>query len=902
MSAKAFDPQRAARALQIVRGAFDLEPAARVRWVARETGSDLTLRAEVERLLAADHDAAGPLDRPLLQQVSQLDEEIDPRLGRQVGPYVLRALLGRGGMGSVYRAERSDGGFTQTVAVKLLRRADDDATAHRRFAQERQILVRLQHPHIAHFLDGGVSDDGQPWYALELIEGEPITQHVDRTRAAIPARLALLMQVCDAVQFAHQNLVLHRDLKPANILVDSHNQVKLLDFGIAKLLQSDTDAEAGTQTRTEHRAFTPDYAAPEQIHGDAVSTATDIYALGVLGFELLTGRRPFKRSGAIGMATLGDTTSAEAPSHVVARETGDARRAAALRGDLDTIVLTCLQTDPARRYATAAALKRDLERHLAGLPIEARPDSFGYRASKFIQRHRVGVGTGSFLVLALVATTVFSITQAQRAERESARANASATAAQRERDAALDETRRQEILREHFVAVLNRATESGQPITPEALMALAANPRLLGEFGDAQMQAALQLALTDLMVQRGDYPRALELLDQLEPALGDGPGREQALAAANRALASIRVGQLDVADAAILRATRSMTPEQQHGGMLEARLLMMRGQLLRARGELDAAATASRESAARAFSATDGTALERGALIGTGATAMLMVGDLDAAVELANQADAVWKRAAVSANFSTRTVATQRANALFLRGDLLAALKAIETINADDEVAESAPARAARDATHAKLFALLARPDDALAMLDRAVRGMCDNVGHDSLDCLRIRLSGVDTRMLADELALAQRELDAVRPALASQPPLLASGNTFASVLALRLSASEVTLTDVLTTVPAGAAAGALPRRNAVRTLLVLAESFDRKGQLDFARRLARAALDTAGDAIDGNGMDRSLMTLWQARLDGEPVPAAALDALARAIGENHPYTLAYRAQVAPAH
>ena len=895
MSGEAFDPQRAARALQIVRGAFDLEPAARVRWVARETGSDLTLRAEVERLLAADHDAAGPLDRPLLQQVSQLDEDIDPRLGRQVGPYVLRALLGRGGMGSVYRAERSDGGFTQTVAVKLLRRADDDATAHRRFAQERQILVRLQHPHIAHFLDGGVGEDGQPWYALELVEGEPLTQHLDRARASIPERLALLMQVCEAVHYAHQNLVLHRDLKPANILIDAQGQVKLLDFGIAKLLQADTGPDASAQTRTEHRAFTPDYAAPEQINGDAVSTATDIYALGVIGFELLTGRRPFKRSGALGVATLSDSTSAEAPSRLLARETGDGRRAASLRGDLDTIILTCLQVDPARRYASAEALKRDIERHLGGLPIEARADSFGYRASKFVRRHRIGVVAGTLLTLALVATTLFSISQARLAERESVRATALAASAQRERDAALDETRRQEILREHFVAVLNRAVESGQSITPDALMALAANPRLLGEFGDAKMQAALQLALTDLMVQRGDYPRALELLDQLEPNLTQMPAREQALAAANRSYAAIRVGQLDVAEAAIERATRSMTPEQHQGGMLEARLQMMRGQLLRARGELDAAGTASREAAAMAFSATDGTALERGALIGTGATAMLMVGDLDAAVELADQADAVWKRAGVSANFSTRTVATQRANALFLRGDLLAALAAIEAINADNEMTESAPARAARDATQAKLLALLGRSDEALALLEAAVRSMCDNVGRDSLDCLRVRLSGVDTRALAGQPALAQRELDAIRPALSAQPPLLAAGNTFASVLALRLSGGEAALSNVLQTVPAGAAAGALPRRNAVRTLLVLAEALDRDGRHDFAQQLARAAIDVAGSGIDANGMDRSLLTLWQARLDGKPAPAPALAALADAIGATHPFVVARR-------
>jgi serine/threonine protein kinase len=895
MSNASFDPQRAARALAIVRGAFDREGPARARWIANETLGDDVMRAEVERLLAADDSAGGPLDRPLMQQVAEQAEGADPRIGTRVGPFVLRELLGRGGMGNVYRAERDAGDFRQTVAVKLLRLADgDDAQAARRFARERQILVRLQHPNIAHFLDGGVSGHGQPWYALELVEGESITQHAERAQASVAARLQWVMQVCDAVQYAHQNLVLHRDLKPANILIDAQSQVKLLDFGIAKLLQSDNDGD-DPPTRTEHRAFTPDYAAPEQLEGGAVSTATDLFALGVLLFELLTGRRPFRRSGGIGSLVTGERGAVEAPSRVLARETGDARRAARLRGDLDTIVLTCLQLDPARRYVSAAALKRDLERHLAGLPIDARPDSFGYRTSKFVRRHRVGVAAGSVLVLALLATTALSITQARRAERESARATLLAASAQRERDAALDETRRQEILREHFVAVLNRATESGAPIEPDTLLSLAANPRLLGEFGDAQMQSALQLTLSDLMVQRGDYPRTLALLDTLEPALAPGDGRAIALAAANRAFAALRVGQLDVAEAALDRAQTSMTPEQHSGGMLDARLKMLRGQLLRARGQLDEAARISREAAETAFTATDGSALERGTVIGTGSTAMLMVGDLDAALELADRAEAVWRESGVEANFSTRTVATQRANVLFLRGNLLAAQAAIDVINTDADSAESAPARAARDATQAKLLALLGHRNEAIALMDGAVRAMCDNVGRDSLDCLRLRLTAVDTRALAGDVERAQIELDAIHDLVAAQPPLAATAAGFATLLSLRRNDTDAALSAVLDTIPAGATAGALPRRNAVRALLMLAETLTAAGRHEQASALARAAIDTAGDAIDGNGMDRSLLTLWRAQLANQPPPQDALDDLAAAVGTQHRFVVSRR-------
>jgi tetratricopeptide (TPR) repeat protein len=876
-----------------VRGALDREGAARARWVEAEVGADAALRAEVERLLAADAADHGPLDRPLAGQVALPDDALDPRLGTRVGPYVLRAVLGRGGMGSVYRAERDDGGFEQTVAVKLLHRSGDDSLSRRRFAQERQILVRLQHPHIARFLDGGVGDDGQPWYALELIDGEPITRHVENRAASLRERLALLAQVCDAVQFAHQNLVLHRDLKPANILVDRAGQVKLLDFGIAKLLHNESEAEPETRTGTQGRAYTPDYAAPEQIRGDAVSTATDLYALGVVAFELLTGRRPFRRGAAAALLALGDE-AIESPSRIVARD-GDARRAAVLRGDLDTIVLTCLQPDPARRYASAAALKRDIERYLAGLPIEARPDSVAYRASKFVQRHRVAVAAAALLVLGLLVTTTVSVHQARRAERESARATVYAASLQRERDNALEEVRRQETLREHFIVVINRATQGDAPLTSERLLALVSDTNLLGRFGDVRMQSALQVALSDVFLEQGDYPRTVEMIEQLAPLLDRLPDRVRIDAEANRGEALIRLGRLDEADAAFARAQSLLTPEQRASGGMIARLLSLQAQIAHRRGALASSQALAQKAADLAFAATDASPLARGTMLGSGSTSMLLVGDLDESVRLADLADRVWREAGVSSNLFVRTVATQRANALFLRGDLIAAEAAILRINADDSSTESIPARAARDATQAKLVALLARPDAALALVERATRGMCAAVGADSLDCLRVRLSGVDSRALAGRADLAHRELDAVRPLLATQPQLQASAEGFSAVLALRLGPSQASLARVLEIIPAGAAAGALPRRNAVRSLLMLAEAMRAAGHADHARRLAHAALETADDAIDGNGMDRRLLDLWRAELAAEPMPSDALDALAAAIGVSHPFVASRR-------
>lgn len=887
------------RALSLFRDYVALEPSERAAWLATACGSDAALRAELDRLIAADTTSVGPLDRPLRDQVSLDAPGADPRIGMQVGPFVLQSVLGQGGMGTVFRAERNDGVASQVVALKLLAASSEhDALAMRRFVQERQFLVRLAHPNIARFLDGGVLDNGQPWYAMEFVAGESISRHVARLDLPLRDRLRLVLQVCAAVQEAHRNLVLHRDLKPANILVDDTGQVKLLDFGIAKHLGELGDGEA-TATRAGQRAFTPDYAAPEQIRGEPVSTATDVYALGVILFELCTGQRPSTRSGIAQNLMADDAADVEPASKRLVRIGGAPRAAAELRGDVDTIIATCLQSDPARRYASAQALQRDLERHLDGLPIDARPDSMVYRASKFIRRHRLSVGALVFAGIVLIATTTFSVIQARRAAQEAVRANALAETARLQRDAAKDEMRRQEVLREHFVAVLIRATQSGTPIEPDALMDLASNSDLIGTFGDADMQAAVRLAIIDLLVQAADYPRALELLDELEPTLPDHPNRIGALAAANRAFAANRMGKLDVVVSALARARSLMTDEQRTGGMLEARLKMLEGQMLRAKGDLAAAGAATRSAVAEALVATDTTALERGALVGTGTTGMLLVGDLDAAIEMADQAEAIWSAAHVSANFSTRTLATQRANALFLRGDLLAARAAIDRINADDSIAEPAPARAARDLTEAKLLALLDEPAAARKLVHAGVQAMCTSVGEESLDCLQTRLASIDTLQLLGDAAAAKQVLDSIQPALARMPALATPASRFGLTIALRLTPNEDTLNAVLAFMPATAAAGAMPRRNGVRALLMLAEEMTHRHHEDLARRLATMAIELGGSDIDGNGLDQNLLLSWQARLRGEPTPQPVIDALIRAVGPEHPIVMARRAEAA---
>ena len=323
-------------------------------------------------------------------------------------------------MGTVYRAVRDDDAFRKIVALKLVRGGRHSDYFERRFRQERQILARLQHPNIATVLDGGTTEDGQPYLVMEHVEGQPITDFCAAQGMGTRERLALFRTVCGAVQYAHQNLVVHRDIKPANVLVDGHGVPKLLDFGIAKLLASGVDPDLAP-TATVLPMMTPEYASPEQVKGQTVTTASDVYSLGVLLYELLAGRRPYEVQTdsleAIVQAVC--QTEPRAPSEAVTSGPRAARTSAAseLRGDLDTIVLKALRKEPERRYRTAHELSEDLRRHLEGLPVTARADTIGYRAGKFVRRHRTAVAAAVLVSASLVGGIVATTRQARLAQR-----------------------------------------------------------------------------------------------------------------------------------------------------------------------------------------------------------------------------------------------------------------------------------------------------------------------------------------------------------------------------------------------------------------------------------------------------------------------------------------------------
>ena len=365
-----------------------------------------------------------------------------------VGPYRVVAELTRGGMGTVYLAERADGQFEQRVALKLVKRGMDSEEVLRCFLAERRILARLQHPNIARLVGGGMTESGQPWFAMEYVHGIPITAYCDQRRSSVADRLRLLEDVCRAVRYAHQNLIIHRDLKPSNVLVTDDGDVKLLDFGIAKLLREDA-AEPTDLTQRGLRVMTPAYAAPEQVRGEPVTTATDVYALGVMMYELLTGRcaQRLERHSPLEVERMVCRVDPEIPSSAVMRtqemsrqdgrktvitpeEVSSARATdppglrRQLRGDLDTVVLKTLRKEPALRYPSTDALIADIQRYLTGMPVQARPVSTLSRAVRFLGRHRIGAGAIAALLVALVAGLVGMGWQARAAYREAAEARA----------------------------------------------------------------------------------------------------------------------------------------------------------------------------------------------------------------------------------------------------------------------------------------------------------------------------------------------------------------------------------------------------------------------------------------------------------------------------------------------
>ncbi|HVI25461.1 MAG TPA: tetratricopeptide repeat protein [Xanthomonadaceae bacterium] len=516
------DAERWQRLSPLLDAMFELDPETRARSLELLREEDPQTAAELEALMALEGEREDFLAEPLVAPLPGV------RPGSVVGPYRLERMLGEGGMGQVWLATRADGLYERRVALKLLRPGLADTNLRLRFNRERQILARLAHPHIARLLDAGFGSDSQPYLALEYIEGEPITDWCRARGLPLDARLRLFLQTCDAVSHAHANLIVHRDLKPSNILVTPLDEVRLLDFGIAKLL--DNPDLGPEQTRTGLRAFTLHYAAPEQIRGEPVTTMTDVYALGVVLYELLTGRKPYKlpRDSDAAWEEAILNTDPQRPSGVLLREDSDGtarpearRQARLLAGDLDNIVLKALAKRPEQRYPSVEALAQDIKRYREGKPVQARRQSLGYRAGKYVQRHRWALAVALLVTAVLTSALGIVAWQARQAVREAARAQA---------------------LQEFVVGLFEHAGSGGDGALDVRRLLDAGVERGSRELArQPAARAELFGVIARLRLGLGDYPQALALLERQATILGalsDPPAslRLESLADRGRAL------------------------------------------------------------------------------------------------------------------------------------------------------------------------------------------------------------------------------------------------------------------------------------------------------------------------------------------------------------------------------
>jgi len=425
----------------ILENALETAPESRSVYLDKVCGNDEDLRNEVEKLLEFERTNADILEQNPVSAVLQNGNSAKSQIGREIGNYKITSELGAGGMGAVFLAERADGEFSQKTALKLIKRGMDSDAVLRRFANERQILASLEHPNIARLIDGGTTAEGTPYFVMEYVEGVSIIEYVEREKLSLEEKLNLFREVCSAVSFAHQNLVIHRDLKPSNILVTKDGKVKLLDFGIAKLLKSDE----AHQTATQMHIFTPEYASPEQVRGENLTTATDVYSLGVILYELLTGNRPYKTENkSIGevikavcetepkppsaaiwdfgfrISDLKKTISGNKKTNRRKSETNPKSQIPnpkSLKGDLDNIILKSLRKEPERRYSSVEQFSEDIRRHQIGLPVSASKDTWSYRASKFLQRNKVATAAAALFLITLFAGLSATLYQRNKAQR-----------------------------------------------------------------------------------------------------------------------------------------------------------------------------------------------------------------------------------------------------------------------------------------------------------------------------------------------------------------------------------------------------------------------------------------------------------------------------------------------------
>ena len=701
--------------------------------------------ADVATMLNAALAGESPLDRALWQR-DEPDETPEFSVlpaGTRLGAWRIERWVARGGMADVYLGERADGAFERTVALKLLR--DVRAGALTRFVREQALLARLQHPAIAALIDAGQDDDGRAWLAMPWVEGEDLSQWLLGTHA-LHARLAVITTLCDAVAFAHQQLVIHRDLKPRNVRIRDDGSAVLLDFGIAALLAHDGD---GSNTQL----FTPEYASPEQLRGEPCSVLTDVHGLGLLLFEVLTGKPAYAGAGASLAAAVRAICDTEAPALHAIVPAHPAFGSKALHADLSAIAAKALAKQPADRYPSVLALKDDLIRYQQCQPISARANGWQRRLLLFVQRHRLSSALAAALVLSVVVGVGMVLRQGALARVE--------------RDRAVAELQRMEALREHWMLVLRQGVADGDGLRA----ALDASVDTLDQrYADQPVQRAqLLLGLGELYFAAGDYIAARALLERLLPlgALLDPDLHAEGLN--TLALSVLRQGDVDAAraHAATLRTVLRAVPSTRSA---HAQLLLLDSAIARASGQAEQSLPLQIEGTARMARASDATPLDLGIAQSNLAAAQMQLGQFDAARQTSALSMDTFKAAGMESNSNALTVRSNAAQIEVIQGQPERALTLLRPVEAEFRARGTASAPFAA-LLNAKARALLAlnQLESARASIEEALQMASITSGPNSSDRTAFLLTAVEIDIHAGSLNPERRE--ALRLAIEALPP-----------------------------------------------------------------------------------------------------------------------------------
>ena len=885
-------PAQRARVDELLDDLFDLPEGERIATLRARCIEDSAVLAEVESLLRAASASGGFLAMP----PQPLAEAPSPEgLGLRLGAWRTIRLIGRGGMGEVYEASRADGNFEQRVAIKLLQR--EAAAQMVRFQAERQILARLEHPGIARLYDGGVSADDRPFMVMEFVEGRPITEYCRITAATFEQRLALFVQVCDAVAYAHRNLIVHRDLKPSNILVTGDGAVKLLDFGIAKLL----DAQRARVTQAAATPMTPICAAPEQLTGGVITTATDVYALGLLLFELLSGTHPWMGSDTPVLQAM--RTVLQRPAPAVSR-TAEAQPNAPvpvhlIRGDLDAIVAKALRKEPADRYATVEAIKLDVERAMRGEPVEAREGARLYVISRVLRRHRWAAAAVTAVIVSLAVGLGVAAWQGRKAAEE--------------RDAARRDAAREEAVRYNLTGLFRAAiSDQGSKSTTAKDMIDSSAQRVLKEYRDQpQLAGQIVLTLADLYGALEDVNGSAALLEGFL-AEADSKADPFAVADARQKLASLELMRGHVDRAAQLLPQAETFWQGSPRRFAEERLegMAIRSRLQRARGDIDGSIATIRDAIAQRIALSGHDNRETALLFNSLAIALGTVNRLPEALKANYETTSIYRALGMGDGLDAQIIVANTGTLEMRAGHLREAEALLKSsVERERALAGDSAAVAAAMSYYGRILSVTNRNEPAISVLRQAAEMAGRYAGPESPVALQARIflgeallanaahaEAASTLTQAHEAALKHygaahpltlRAEIAVGQLAASEANYPAAQAQFAEAAAgLRKLGAQSAATLAMALENLGTVESAQGRTADAETVLKEAVSI-RQGTPDDIWELAIAE-ERLGEALAKSGSPAASALLKKASTD-----------LESQLGANHPQTLRAKAALA---